>query len=103
MSYLYRGETNEAKRILEELIKNTLGTYVEHHNQPRTDDVSRMSKYLHYDHISSVHVALKIREADPPREGLDSYLEELIPHPLAIQVRCRAATLANSGSSCRAF
>jgi deoxyribodipyrimidine photo-lyase len=36
-----------------------------------------MSKYLHYGHISPVYVALKIREANPPKD-LDSYLEELI-------------------------
>jgi len=37
-----------------------------------------MSKYLHYGHISSMFVALRIRAADRPQEDLDSYLEELI-------------------------
>jgi deoxyribodipyrimidine photo-lyase len=78
VSHLYRGGTNEAKKILEDFIENRLGTYVEHRNQPQTDNVSHMSKYLHYGHLSPVHVALKVREADPPREELDSYLEELI-------------------------
>jgi deoxyribodipyrimidine photo-lyase len=78
MSPLYRGGTTAAKEILEEFIENRLGTYVEHRNQPQTDDVSHMSKYLHYGHVSPIYVALKIRDANPPKEDLDSYLEELI-------------------------
>jgi deoxyribodipyrimidine photo-lyase len=78
MSHLYRGGTTAAKEILEEFIENRLGTYVEHRNQPQTDDVSHMSKYLHYGHVSPIYVALKIRDADPPEEDLGSYLEELI-------------------------
>ena len=78
VSHLYKGGTNEAKKILEDFIKDRLGTYVEHRNQPQTDDVSHMSKYLHYGHISPIYVALKIRDANPPQKDLDSYLEELI-------------------------
>jgi deoxyribodipyrimidine photo-lyase len=78
LSHLYRGGTSEAKKILEHFLESRLGTYVEHRNQPQTDDVSHMSKYLHYGHISAIHVALKIQDANPPQEDLDSYLEELI-------------------------
>jgi deoxyribodipyrimidine photo-lyase len=78
VSHLYRGGANEAKKILNEFIKNRLRTYVDHRNQPQTDHVSHMSKYLHYGHISPVHVALKISDAEPPQKDLDSYLEELI-------------------------
>jgi deoxyribodipyrimidine photo-lyase len=78
VSHLYRGGTSEAKKILEHFLESRLDTYVEHRNQPQTDDVSHMSKYLHYGHISPIHVALKIRDANSPQEDLDSYLEELI-------------------------
>ncbi len=78
MSHVYRGGAKAAKEILEDFIKDRLDTYVEHRNQPQTDDVSHMSKYLHYGHISPVYVALRIRDANPPQEDLDSYLEELI-------------------------
>jgi deoxyribodipyrimidine photo-lyase len=37
-----------------------------------------MSKYLHYGHISPVHVALRIWEASEGQENMDSYLKELI-------------------------
>ena len=78
LSHLYRGGTSEAKKILERFLESRLDTYVEHRNQPQTNDVSHMSKYLHYGHISPIFVALRIRAADPPQEDLDSYLEELI-------------------------
>ncbi len=68
ISHLYRGGTKAAKGILEDFIKSRLGTYVEHRNQPQTDDVSHMSKYLHYGHISPIQVALKIRAANPPKK-----------------------------------
>jgi deoxyribodipyrimidine photo-lyase len=47
-------------------------------NQPQTDHVSHMSKYLHFGHISPVYVALRIREANALREDVETYLEELI-------------------------
>ena len=78
LSHLYRGRTSEAKKILEHFLESRLDTYVEHRNQPQTDDVSHMSEYLHYGHISPIHVALKIQDANSPQEDLDSYLEELI-------------------------
>src|SRR5919107_4697440 len=78
MSHLYRGGAEAAKKILEDFVKNRLDTYVEHRNQPQTDDVSHMSKYLHYGHISSVYVALKIRGSGGPQDDVDSYLEEVI-------------------------
>src|ERR687898_2811383 len=78
MSHLYRGGTSEAKKILERFLESRLDTYVENRNQPQTDDVSHMSKYLHYGHISPVYVAQKIRGSGGPAEDMDSYLEEVI-------------------------
>ena len=59
LSHLFRGGTGEAKRILEDFIKSRFGTYVEHRNQPQTDNVLHMSKYRHYGHVSPVYVALE--------------------------------------------
>jgi deoxyribodipyrimidine photo-lyase len=78
LSHLFRGGPHEAKKILEDFIKNRLGTYVEHRNQPQTDDISHMSKYLHYGHVSPVYVALKIRREGKGKENIDSYVEEVI-------------------------
>jgi deoxyribodipyrimidine photo-lyase len=78
VSHLYRGGTSEAERILERFIEEGLDTYVEHRNQPQTDDVSHMSKYLHYGHVSPVYVAQKIRGSGGSAKDIDSYLEEVI-------------------------
>ena len=78
VTHLYRGGTSEAKAILDRFIETRFETYVEHRNQPQTDDVSHMSKYLHYGHISPVYVALKIRGSGGPQDDVDSYLEEVI-------------------------
>ena len=78
VSHLYRGGTSEAKAVLDRFIESRFGTYVEHRNQPQTDDVSHMSKYLHFGHVSPVYVALKIRGSGGPQDDVDSYLEELI-------------------------
>ena len=78
VSHLYKGGTSEAKAVLDKFIETRFETYVVHRNQPQTDDVSHMSKYLHYGHISPVYVALKIRGAGAPQDDVDSYLEEVI-------------------------
>ncbi len=78
LRHLFKGGTVEAKSILEDFIKNRFGTYVEHRNQPQTDDVSHMSKYLHYGYVSPVYVTLEIRRGGKGRENIDSYIEELI-------------------------
>ena len=78
VSRLYKGGTSEAKAILDKFIETRFEAYVEHRNQPQTDSVSHMSKYLHYGHISPVYVALKIRGSGGPQDDVDSYLEEVI-------------------------
>ncbi|HSK99380.1 MAG TPA: deoxyribodipyrimidine photo-lyase [Rubrobacteraceae bacterium] len=78
VSHLYKGGTSEAERILARFIETGIGTYADHRNQPQTDDVSHMSKYLHFGHVSPVYVALEIRGSGGPDEDVDSYLEELV-------------------------
>ena len=75
----FKGGTREAKKHLRRFIETGLSRYSDHRNQPQTDDISHMSPYLHFGHISPVYLALKVRDA---REGLgvdrSAYLEELI-------------------------
>ncbi len=78
LRYLYTGGLTAAKAKLEEFVENRLDAYADHRNQPQTDSVSHMSKYLHYGHISPVYLALRVREASAHRENVDTYLEELI-------------------------
>ncbi len=78
VGHLYKGGTSQAKKILEDFIKNRFSSYDDNRNQPQTDDVSHMSKYLHFGQISPIQVALKVRKASTSKENIDSYLEELI-------------------------
>jgi deoxyribodipyrimidine photo-lyase len=76
---LFRGGTSEAQRILKRFIENDLPAYEENRNQPQTDVVSHMSKYLHFGQISPVYLALKVRNArGAPENNRDAYLEELL-------------------------
>ena len=78
LSQLYQGGATQAKKILDDFIENKFGSYTGNRNQPQTDDVSHMSKYLHFGQISPIYIALKIRDSKASKENKDSYLEELI-------------------------
>jgi deoxyribodipyrimidine photo-lyase len=74
---LFTGGTTAAKKMLAAFIADSLPTYAENRGQPQTNDVSHMSKFLHYGQISPVYIALELREA-AGGENTESYLEELI-------------------------
>jgi deoxyribodipyrimidine photo-lyase len=78
LGHLYRGGTSEAKKMFRRFLKDSLGDYVEHRNQPQTDDVSHMSKYLHYGHISPIWLALEARKASTENKNVESLVEELV-------------------------
>lgn len=66
LRHLYMGGLTVAKERLQESIEKELDGCAGHRNQPQTDHVSHMSKYLHFGHISPVYVAPRIREASAP-------------------------------------
>ncbi len=74
---LFTGGTTAGKEILKGFLAQRFDTYVEHRNQPQTDDVSHMSKYLHFGQLSPVYIALQVKESGSAANA-DSYLEELI-------------------------
>ena len=74
---LFTGGTTAGKRTMKGFLSDHLATYSKHRNQPQTDDVSHMSKYLHYGQLSPVWIALQIKESGGG-ENVDDYLEELI-------------------------
>ena len=78
LSHLYRGGTSEAKKMFRKFLRESFGDYVENRNQPQTDDVSHMSKYLHYGHISPIWLALEARKASTKRDNVESLVEELV-------------------------
>jgi deoxyribodipyrimidine photo-lyase len=79
VDHLFKGGTSEAKRIFKEFLAEKFNAYAEHRNQPQTNDVSHMSKYLHFGQISPLYLALQVQQAQgKSKEDKDSFLEELI-------------------------
>lgn len=78
VSHLFKGGENAAKATLRRFLANRFHDYDDHRNQPQTDDVSYMSMYLHYGHISPLYIALQIKASQVGGENEVSYIEELI-------------------------
>ncbi len=73
---MFQGGTSSAMKRLDEFIDGRLDDYAEFKNDPTKDVVSNLSPYLHFGHISPLHVALEVDGVDSP--GKESFLEELI-------------------------
>lgn len=86
VSHLFCGGLNSAKRILEQFLSQKFDHYQADRNQPQTNTVSHMSKYLHFGQISPVYLAQRIRNAPEVADAqIDAYIEELaIRRELAI-------------------
>jgi deoxyribodipyrimidine photo-lyase len=78
LSHFYTGGTSEAKKMFRRFLQNSFDGYVEHRNQPQTNDVSHMSKYLHFGHISPIWLALEARRSETRKDNIESFVEELV-------------------------
>ena len=78
LSHLYRGGNSEAKRMFRRFSKKSLGDYDANRNQPQTDYVSHMSKYLHFGHVSPIWLVLEARKSDAKKVNIESFVEELV-------------------------
>ena len=79
VSSFFKGGTSQAEKIFKRFLHDRFHQYVEHRNQPQTDDISHMSPYLHFGQISPLYLALQIKKIDNAlQEAKDAYLEELI-------------------------
>jgi deoxyribodipyrimidine photo-lyase len=77
--HFFRGGTSKAKGIFKNFINNSLKNYDKNSNQPQTDDISRMSPYLHFGQISPLYLALEVKSLlKKETEAAEAYLEELI-------------------------
>jgi deoxyribodipyrimidine photo-lyase len=72
----FHGGTTEAKRHLENFLRDKLECYEELRNDFTKEFASNMSPYLHFGQISPLYIVLKVMETDSP--GKDAYLEQLI-------------------------
>ena len=79
VSEFFTGGTSRAKKIFKQFLHRRFENYVANRNQPQTDDVSHMSKYLHFGQISPLYLALQIQKTGKRfTEAREAYLEELI-------------------------
>ena len=79
VSHLFKGGTSQARKIFTDFLGNRFANYIANRNQPQTDVVSHMSKYLHFGQISPLYLALQILKTEKRfREARAAYLEELI-------------------------
>jgi len=79
VSGFFTGGTSNAKKIFKEFLGRRFEHYVENRNQPQTDDISHMSKYLHFGQISPLYLALKVLKTNKRfKHAKEAFLEELI-------------------------
>ena len=75
----FRGGEVEAEKIFGAFCAKLLPNYKATRNQPQTDNVSQMSKYLHFGQISPVWLALEARKhAAAGDENVASFIDELL-------------------------
>ncbi len=78
-SLSFRGGQREAERLLEHFLTTHLRTYAKDRNEPSRHATSHMSPYLHFGMISSLHIALRVKDYAADHGLMASeYLEELI-------------------------
>lgn len=77
-SFLYHGGTENGRKRLKKFAKNILEDYDTARNKPEKDGSSRLSAYLHFGFLSSLEIALAVKDSDAKKESKDAYLEEII-------------------------
>jgi deoxyribodipyrimidine photo-lyase len=78
-SAAYRGGSAAAERRLSHFLDCSLARYAKARNEPSQHATSNLSPYLHFGHISSLQVALAVKDyAAEHKLVADEFLEELI-------------------------
>ena len=77
-SEIYHGGTANGKKRLNKFLSQILPDYDAARNKPEKDGSSRLSSYLHFGFLSSLEIALAVKDSDAPEESKDAYLEEII-------------------------
>jgi deoxyribodipyrimidine photo-lyase len=75
----FRGGAAAAEKRLQSFLRSRLRRYARDRNEPSAHATSELSPYLHFGHISALHVALKVKSyAEEHHLIADEFLEELI-------------------------
>jgi deoxyribodipyrimidine photo-lyase len=82
VSWFLEGGERAARGLFEAFVAERAHLYAENRNEPATSDTSYMSAYLHFGHISPVHLVHRMRDAarldGGVKESLASFVEELV-------------------------
>ncbi|HRF57224.1 MAG TPA: deoxyribodipyrimidine photo-lyase, partial [Campylobacterales bacterium] len=76
-SYFTSGRTAAIKR-LNEFLETKLDGYAAYRNDPTKDYQSGLSVYLHFGQISSLEIAIRVKEVNANEQSKEAFLEELI-------------------------
>jgi len=74
----FRGGEQEAAAVFESFLQAHFAEYEGNRNQPQTDSVSHMSKYLHFGQIAPAALLQWVREAKPADDNRAAFVEELL-------------------------
>jgi deoxyribodipyrimidine photo-lyase len=75
----FRGGANAAQRRFRTFLEHRLRRYARDRNEPSANATSDLSPYLHFGHISALHIALQVKSyAEKNRLIADEFLEQLI-------------------------
>ncbi len=74
---LHGGE-EQAAATLRRFVGDALDGYADARNQPADMQVSYLSPYLHFGHLSPLDAVLAARDADAPAADVDDFIEELV-------------------------
>lgn len=77
-SPIYHGGTKNGRKRLKKFVKEILPNYNKTRSKPEIDGSSRLSSYLHFGFLSSLEIALAVKDSDAPEDAKDEFLEELI-------------------------
>lgn len=79
VSQFFKGGTAAAEKLFRGFLRRSFAAYKANRNQPHTNDVSHMSKYLHFGQVSPVWLALQAQEPrGAGKENVDSFIDELL-------------------------
>jgi deoxyribodipyrimidine photo-lyase len=79
VTQFFRGGTSAAEKLFRGFLRDRFGAYRENRNQPQTNNVSHMSKYLHFGQVSPIWLAIAARkERAAGRENIASFIDELL-------------------------
>lgn len=79
VTQFFRGGSGAAEKLFCRFLREQFADYRRHRNQPQTDDVSHMSKYLHFGQISPAWLAVEARKHQSAgHENVASFTDELL-------------------------